>query len=75
MAEIRYVNCDGCGKGLVAAERIVGSVLICHCERCFQQLQTELDTVMNTLRWIKAELRTDNSEGNKMNRVKQALKG
>ena len=43
MSEFEYVNCDGCDTGLVKAERIVGSVLICHCERCFQQLQAELD--------------------------------
>ena len=41
MSKKEYVNCDDCGTGLVMAERIVGSVLICHCEQCYQQLKAE----------------------------------
>ncbi len=41
MSKKEYVNCDDCGTGLVMAERIVGSVLIYHCEQCYQQLKAE----------------------------------
>jgi len=55
----------------VQAER--DTVFAAHARTDLPACVAEIERLQNKLRWIKAELRTDNSEGNKLNRINKIL--
>ena len=61
--------CENCSRDGFCAGCLNAPPFLSGCYGCIK----EIERLENKLRWIKAEICSDNSEGNKLNRIRKVF--